>query len=226
MLSLKGCLIDHLYIITTFFFFWVLPVVTRRDLFGSKRGERRYEEQPNKQKSWERPKLLLFCLDQAFFSLTAISCLVVEINEFIPTQLNLVGAWHQGPCREVPSRISHQASCFCFFFRGLTEKTNPSLENENCFITDWVESKWPDLQSPLWFERLYIYDNLLTCQLSYFHLRVAGWVLLLYNRLKWEFSPGSAAKVCIAATCLVSHLAELKDQIIYSRLLVLIFKGF
>ena len=116
MFSLKGCLIDHLYIITTFFFFWVLPVVTHRDLFGFKRGERKYEEQPNNQKSWERPKLLLFCLDQAFFSLTSISCLVLEINEFIPTRLNLVGAWHQGPRWKVVITALGDPTKHHFFF--------------------------------------------------------------------------------------------------------------
>lgn len=31
----------------------------------------------------------------------------------------------------------------------LIQKANPTLENENWFIIDWVERKWPDLQSPL-----------------------------------------------------------------------------
>lgn len=31
------------------------------------------------------------------------------------------------------------------FVLRLAQKTNPALENENWFIIDWVESKWPDL---------------------------------------------------------------------------------
>lgn len=31
------------------------------------------------------------------------------------------------------------------FVLRLAQKTNPTLENENGFIIDWVEIKWPDL---------------------------------------------------------------------------------
>lgn len=31
------------------------------------------------------------------------------------------------------------------FVLRLAQKTNPTLENENWFIIDWAESKWPDL---------------------------------------------------------------------------------
>lgn len=31
------------------------------------------------------------------------------------------------------------------FVLRLARKTNPTLENENGFIIDWVEIKWPDL---------------------------------------------------------------------------------
>ena len=141
MFSLKGCLIDHLYIITTFFFFWVLPVVTHRDLFGSKRGERKYEEQPNNQKSWERPKLLLFCLDQAFFSLTSISCLVLEINEFIPTRLNLVGAWHQGPRWKVVITALGDPTKHHFFFFPRVNGENQSQFGKWELFYYWLSRK-------------------------------------------------------------------------------------
>lgn len=132
---------------------------------------------------------------QAFFSLTAISCLVLEINEFTPTQLNLVGAWHQGPCWEVPSRIFLQAPWVFFFFSRINRENQSQFGKWELFYY-WLSGKQVArfaISTVIW-KALY-YDNLLTCQLSYFHLQVAGRVLLLYNRLKWQFSPGSAAKV-------------------------------
>lgn len=40
--------------------------------------------------------------------------------------------------------LRHTAKQHAFVLR-LAQKTNPTLENENWFIIDWVESKWPDL---------------------------------------------------------------------------------
>lgn len=204
MFFLKGCLIDHLCIKTAFFLFSVLcQVVTNRGLLGSKGERRSYEQQPRNQKSWERlNKSLLFCLDQAFFSLTAISCLDLEINEFTQTRLNLVETCCPGPSWEVRSWISHQAP---WFFARLTEKTNPTLENEN-WVYYWLSGKQvarSAISTVNW--KALCYDNLLTCQLSYFHSVVGGWVQLLYNRLKWQLLPGSATKLCIAVTRLASH---------------------
>lgn len=158
MFFLKGCLIDHSCIITAFFlcfascnpqrFIW---------LWG---GKRRYEQQTSNQKSWERRKLLLFCLDQAFFSLTSMSCLFMEIKEFIQTWLNVVEACCPEPGWEVLFWTFRQAPCFCFRAKGESQSYFGQWE----LVCSWLSGKQmarSEVPTVIW--KAPYYDNLLTC---------------------------------------------------------------